>query len=217
MKGKFIECVKFIFSIHTDSMEQIKRGFDKEKEKLQVLTGYLLMLVRGIIEGNDKSAGFCSKIKKILTKEILLKKLWNDLRIYLKLEDKNMILARLAKLLEKSHFDEKFDNIYVNFYIMKLLYFYDDDGHDLSGMKPRNKSLLVFFENNSASVEVIYNSKIYKVFFLIHPMLRNLREEFKEELLGTVQRGSSATKHIQNMLDKYNMIFDVIVYENTLK
>ena len=28
MKGKFIECVKFIFSIHTDSMEQIKRGFD---------------------------------------------------------------------------------------------------------------------------------------------------------------------------------------------
>ena len=86
------------------------------------------MLVRGIIEGNDKSAGFCAKVKKILTKEALLKKLWNDLRIYLKVQDKGQILVRLEKLLEKSHFDEKFDNIYVNFYIMKLLYFYQDDG-----------------------------------------------------------------------------------------
>ena len=97
------------------------------------------MLVRGIIEGNDKSPSFCSKIKKILTRELLVKKIWNDLRIYLKLEDKNMILAKLEKLLEKNHFDEKFENIYVSFYIMKLLYFYQDEGHDLSSMKPLNK------------------------------------------------------------------------------
>jgi hypothetical protein len=50
-----------------------------------------------------------------------------------------MILAKLEKLLEKNHFDEKFENIYVSFYIMKLLYFYQDEGHDLSSMKPLNK------------------------------------------------------------------------------
>lgn len=33
------------------------------------------MLVRGIIEGNDKSPGFCAKIKKILTRELLVKKI----------------------------------------------------------------------------------------------------------------------------------------------
>lgn len=216
IEARFFECVKFIVSIHTDKMERIKRGFDKEKELLHVLTGYLLMVVRGIIEGNDQSLEFCNQLRSVLTMPFLLKKIYNDLKIYFHSENQAEILQKLSKIAEKSHFDEKFENIYVTFFVTKLLYFYEDDIADFSKLSTLEKTLFNFFEQHSASIEVIYKDKIYKIYHIIQPIFRNLREEFKDEIMDSIKR-DAPKKKVQDFLNKTNMIFDVITYEDSLK
>ena len=52
------------------------------------------------------------------------------------------------------------------------------------------KAIFNFFEANSASVEIISEDNIYKVFHIVHPLFKNLREEFKEEIMFNMNRES---------------------------
>lgn len=103
------------------------------------------MVVRGIIEGNDQSVEFCNQLRKVLTMQFLLDKIYNDLKIYFKTDRKDLIESRLSKLVDKSHFDEKFENIYVTFFVTKLLYFYEDDVADFSKLTDLQKIIFNFF------------------------------------------------------------------------
>lgn len=96
--------------------------------------------------------------------------------------------------MDRSHFDEKFENIYVTFFVAKLLYFYEDDIADFSCLSTLEKTIFNFFEQNSASIEVIYKDKIYKIYHIIHPIFRNLREEFKDEIMEGIKRDAPKKK-----------------------
>lgn len=215
IKARFLECVKFIVSIHTDDMEKSKRGFKKKYEKLQILAGYMLRVVRGLIEGNHKAMPFILDLRRSLTVEFLILKIQDDLRVYFGTAEN--IVTKLKGLVNNSHYDSSFESIFNTFFVLKLLYFCDDgSAFNLSSLRDEEKDIYNYFDEHSGSIEIIFEDKIFVLFHIIHPIFRNLKEELKEEMMDKVQR-DAPKKKVQDYLNRMPMVFDILTYETKLK
>lgn len=214
IKARFLECVKFIVSIHTDNMERMKRGFDENYEKLQILAGCLLQVVRGLIEANHKARPFITELRRSLTIEFLILKIQDDLRIYFK--DSVNIMHKLKGLVHHPHYDSKFENIFNTFFVLKLLYFSDGVHFNSDLLTEEQRSIYNYFDEHSGSIEIIFKDKIYVLYHIIHPIFRNFKDELKEDLMDNVQR-DAPKKKVQDYLNRMPMIFDILTYETKLK
>ena len=215
IKARFIESMKLIVSIHDDNLEKMKRGFvGRDYEKLQILTGHMLLLLRGLIEGNSRTDDFIHELSKFLTPKFLLKKIREDLKIYF--QDRIGVLANLKYLTKKSHYDEKVQNIFNTFFVLKLLYFSKPGLFHISTLDDHEKTLYKYFDEHSGSVEVVFGDNIYTVYHVIHPIFRNFNEDMKKEVMKSVQRDASKKK-VEDYFKVMPMIFDNLTYEQKIQ
>ena len=89
INSNFLETVKLAVSYHKDNMEMRKRGFDEEETRVEEFYTRLLIVVKGLIEGNWESQNFIDCIKEVLTPKYLVSKMKKDLIIYF--DDTNII------------------------------------------------------------------------------------------------------------------------------
>lgn len=56
------------------------------------------------------------------------------------------------------------------------------------------KKTLKFYKQNTASVEIVFNNELVKVFFVIHPLCKNISELSKKKLMIESKRNTIQDK-----------------------
>jgi hypothetical protein len=78
------------------------------------------------------------------------------------------------------------------------------------------REALKFFDENTSSIEIFFQNKLFKVFFLIQPVCRNLSMQSRKKLMAEVKRDSPNEK-IMGLVQAAPILFDEMEHMSKLK
>lgn len=213
IQSKFLDCVKLVVGFHKDNMELVKRGFDEEEEKVEEFYTRLLLVTKGLIEGNKYAYDFIEGLKKVLTVRYLLGKIHRDLRRYFETED---VVPKLKSLQTSQNYDVEIETIFNIFFIVKMLYQSKSEvAQGIATLTPDLRDIYNYFDSHSGCVEIVLNDKIFVTHHLIHPIFTYLSDKYKKEILDAIDR-DVPKKKMQDFVKIMPTVFDLISFKSQI-
>lgn len=221
VNSKIINFCMDYATIFNNNSEQKRRGFtsDEQLEDIRNSVTKAMKLLYSLLEGNvDES--IVEEMSHQIDFNFLMDKLANDFKTFCdKLSIRVSASLKIPTIIEvlKNTPDSFNDSILESFGVFILLLTLADHNKSIDelikkGFEEKSFNLLQrkayhFFKSNIASIEIIFNKQLIKVYFPIHPTTRFLTRKSRNTLMAEVKRESPNEK-IFGLLNARDDLFD---------
>jgi hypothetical protein len=177
-------------------------------ESMSRLVAKTVALLGALLEGNQGKA-YKQQIEDNLDIKFLIEILEIDLKAFIRRKVKESSSAEVnvedfvknyPKIATKNFFDDELLESFQNFFFIQIVC--SDQKIIQDYKRTLSPSLLTaynFYEENTRSIEVVFNGSIQKYYFPIHPACSHLSESMKDKFISTYNRESPNEKMIQFM------------------
>lgn len=220
-------CIDYA-TMFTKQSEQKIRGFqtNEDLEMVNMSVTKSLKLLYSLLEGTANKQ-IINQMSLHIDFEFLISKFTSDFEYFCKKNKLNK-MARTEAIIETlkaDSFDEVITQSFSVFILFLTLADFNKQIHDLlqkgasdGRFTPEQVKAISFFLANIASIEIMFNNDLLRVYFPIHPTTRFLSRATRKKLMLDIPR-DSANEKISSFLEATETLFDEmehLAYLNSL-
>lgn len=217
--SKTIDSCKIFLNDLFIQKDYFEHVFDRDTMKILDFVKKVIKLLTAMLEGNyDKKMiiYMANSLNIDFLLEILLKEYHDfiDRNKSKKNETEASVLKRLkSKKMWADEIVDAFDIYFLINTIDEVTYMYTERLKILSGDE---KIAYTFFQENSAHIEIVFNGRIEKYYFVIQPACGYLGDDAKESFMESLNRESPNEK-LTDFINKIPILFDTIDMKANLR
>jgi hypothetical protein len=218
MKTEYVSCVNELMTDLSDEMDISCRQLNRHKKEIKIIQTSALKVLRFLIEGNRNYSAVVSRIKEIIKADQVMTSICESVQEYQKSSDIKVEAGKDAEFLDLAYIsneilDDQLGGIFDQFFVLKtILQEQNSLQMFLTSLDPLQCSYYNFFDQHSASTEILFQNKIHKVNFTIQPVFRHLGVSDKEKIMTEVRLDTPKNK-IYDFLQHLPLTYDYIFYK----
>lgn len=234
-KLKIADHIKDLLNNFMRDFDYIKRGFiePEEKNRINNIVTKSSNLLISMIEGNNnkeilKDLSICLDYE--FMRSILTKEFENFLQNELKLKAPYPGLDDIESKINFVTFEGNIAQAFNMYVLIKTIASNLDKSEneentqdaeymirsDLSEESPLSNLAMKFYDANVKSIELLFQGKLIRIFFIVHPACFNLSKNTRKDLMVNVKR-ESINEKIMGLISSSSTLFNEMIHMTTLK